>query len=92
MIALNDDTAINLDFHQLDQCVNLANYYFCERTMLVKHKAQQTCEGAIYHSTSLETIKEVCNIKYYLHLDPKPELLDSGEQLILSNITITLDS
>ena len=88
LIALNDDTAINLDFHQLDQCVNLANYYFCERTMLVKHKAQQTCEGAIYHSTSLETIKEVCNIKYYLHLDPKPELLDSGEQLILSNIPL----
>ena len=50
--------------------------------MLVKHKAQQTCEGAIYHSTKLETIKDVCNIKYYLHLDPKPELLDSGESVV----------
>ena len=55
LIALNEDTAINLDFHQLDQCVNLANYYFCERTMLVKHKAQQTCEGAISFKQNLRT-------------------------------------
>ena len=38
LLAMNEDTAINLDLDQINQCLKISNYYFCERLLLIKHK------------------------------------------------------
>ena len=86
IVALSEDTHINVNPNDLDQCIRLSTVYFCQRLMLIKHKSEHTCESAIYHNQSPEIIKDNCKIKYHVNLDPKPEILDSGEVLLLSNL------
>ena len=87
LLAMNDDTAINLNLDQINQCLKISNYYFCERLLLIKHKTHETCESAIYHNCAdYNHVKDMCNIKYYIDFIPEPQILDSGEQLILSNL------
>ena len=63
IVALSEDTHINVNPNDLDQCVRLSTVYLCQRLMLIKHKSEHTCESAIYHNQSPEIIKDNCKIK-----------------------------
>ena len=86
MIAMSDETYVDVKLDDLDQCIKISTVYFCERLMLIKHRSQHTCESAIYHNVAPEIVKEKCVIRYYTHLDPKPMMIDSGDMLLLGNL------
>ena len=86
MIAMSDETYVDVKLDDLDQCIRISTVYFCERLMLIKHRSQHTCESAIYHNVAPEIVKEKCVIRYYTHLDPKPMMIDSGDMLLLGNL------
>ena len=86
MIAMSDETYVDVKLDDLDQCIKISTVYFCERLMLIKHRSQHTCESAIYHNEAPEVVKEKCVIRYYTHLDPKPMMIDSGDMLLLGNL------
>ena len=86
MIAMSDETYVDVKLDNLDQCIKISTVYFCERLMLIKHRSQHTCESAIYHNEAPEVVKEKCVIRYYTHLDPKPMMIDSGDMLLLGNL------
>ena len=86
MIAMSDETYVDVKLDDLDQCIKISTVYFCERLMLIKHRSQHTCESAIYHNQVPEIVKEKCVIRYYTHLDPKLMMIDSGDMLFLGNL------
>ena len=86
MIAMSDETYVDVKIDDLDQCIKISTVYFCERLMLIKHRSQHTCESAIYHNEKPEIVKEKCMIRYYTHLNPKPMMIDSGDMLLLGNL------
>ena len=86
MVAMNRDTYINVDQSELKQCIKFSVMYFCEQTFLMKHTSEHTCETAIYHELSPDLIKDKCNIQYCPELDPTPQILDAGKQILLGNI------
>ena len=86
MIAMSDETYVDVKLDDLDQCIKISTVYFCERLMLIKHRSQHTCESVIYHNVAPEIVKEKCVIRYYTHLDPKPMMIDSGDMLLLGNL------
>ena len=86
LLAMSSDTYINLEKTQLEQCIKFGMVYFCEQLLLIKHNSEHTCESAIYHYQTGETIKEKCNIRYYPYLDPEPAILDAGNHLLLGNL------
>ena len=86
MIAMSDETYVDVKLDDLDQCIKISTVYFCERLMLIKHRSQHTCESAIYHNEAPQVVKEKCVIRYYTHLDPKPMMIDSGDMLLLGNL------
>ena len=86
MIAMSDETYVDVKLDDLDQCIKISTVYFCERLMLIKHRSQHTCESAIYHNEEPQIVKEKCVIRYYTHLDPKPMMIDSGDMLLLGNL------
>ena len=86
MIAMNNETYVDVKLDDLDQCIKIRSVYFCERLMLIKHRSQHTCESAIYHNQAPEIVKEKCVIRYYTHLDPNPMMIDSGDMLLLGNL------
>ena len=86
MIAMSDETYVDVKIDDLDQCIKISTVYFCERLMLIKHRSQHTCESAIYHNQEPEIVKEKCVIRYYTYLNPKPMMIDSGDMLLLGNL------
>ena len=86
MIAMNDETYVDVKIDDLNQCIKISTVYFCERLMLIKHGSQHTCESAIYHNQAPEIVKDKCKIRYYTFLNPKPMMIDSGDMLLLRNI------
>ena len=86
MIAMSDETYVDVKIDDLDQCIKISTVYFCERLMVIKHRSQHTCESAIYHNEKPEIVKEKCMIRYYTHLNPKPMMIDSGDMLLLGNL------
>ena len=86
MIAMSDETYVDVKIDDLDQCIKISTVYFCERLMLIKHRSQHTCESAIYHNEAPEIVKEKCVIRYYTYLNPKPMMIDSGDMLLLGNL------
>ena len=79
MIAMSDETYVDVKIDDLDQCIKISTVYFCERLMLIKHRSQHTCESVIYHNEAPEIVKEKCVIRYYTYLNPKPMMIDSGD-------------
>ena len=86
MVAMNRDTYINVDQSELKQCIKFSVVYFSEQTFLMKHTNEHRCETAIYHEQSPDLIKDKCNIQYYPELNPTPQILDAGKQILLGNI------
>ena len=86
MIAMSDETYVDVKIDDLNQCIKISTVYFCERLMLIKHRSQHTCESAIYHNQAPEIVKEKCKIRYYTYLNPKPMMIDSGDMLLLGNL------
>ncbi|MCG8430615.1 MAG: hypothetical protein MJA29_05550, partial [Candidatus Omnitrophica bacterium] len=86
LLAMSSDTYINLSTEDLANCLKVSHVYFCERLFLIKHHTEHTCESAIYHKQSPSIIKEKCDIRYYPHLNPNPEILDDGNHLLLGNL------
>ena len=88
VLAMSSDTYINIQHRQLKQCVKISAVYFCEQLFLMKHNSEHTCESAIYHNQTPELIKEKCEIQYFPHLDPEPDILDAGNHLLLGNLPL----
>ena len=39
MIAMSDETYVDVKLDDLDQCIKISTVYFCERLMLIKHRS-----------------------------------------------------
>ena len=89
MLAMNKDTYIGVEDEDLKKCIYLGQTYICQDVFLMKHRNFHTCESAIYYRQDYDLIKELCNIDYYPHLEPEPNLLDQGDQLLLTGLTDT---
>ena len=88
ILAMSNDTNINLDYKELNQCIKFSILYFCEQLFLMKHTSEHTCERAIYHNESPDIIKDKCKIQYYPDLNPEPAILDAGNYLLLGNLPL----
>ena len=86
ILAMSSDTYINLNYKQLEQCMQYNVVYFCQHMYLVKHNSEHTCESAIYHRKEAELIKSKCDIQYFPYLNPEPAILDAGDHLLLGNL------
>ena len=86
LLAMTYSTYVPLDMIELENCFRFGNYYFCENSILTRHSTSHTCESAIFHNLDIQIIKELCNFEYYPNLDPEPKVLDSGTELLLSNL------
>ena len=86
MLAINIETSVNFNPSDLEHCSKVSTVYFCDKLMIIKHKSHHTCESAIFYTENHSLVRKKCNIVYYTYLDPLPEILDSGSQILLSNV------
>ena len=62
--------------------------FFCEQMFLTKLGNEHTCESAIYTHQNTKLIQQKCNQEYYPNLNPEPELLNTGNYLLLGNFPL----
>ena len=86
LLAMSSDTYIGLDRKDLEECMNLGKFYYCQDLFLMKHRNFHTCESAIYHRSEYKEIQELCNFEYYSKLTPDPELLDEGNRILITGL------
>ena len=86
LLAMSTETYLDLLPTDLNKCLRYGNNYLCEEVFLMKHKSLHSCSSAIYWNADYKTIMELCNIKYYTHLVPKPQILDGGDYLLLAGL------
>ena len=86
LLAMSTETYIDLDNSEINNCLKYGNNYLCEDLLLTKHRSLHSCSSAIYWETSFDTIKDLCPIEYYTHLEPKPQILDGGDYLLLAGL------
>ena len=55
---------------------------------LTKLGNECTCESTIYTHQKTKLIQQKCTIEYYPHLDPEPDLLNTGNYLVLGNFPL----
>ena len=55
---------------------------------LTKLGNEHTCESVIYTDQNTKLIQQKCEIEYYPHLDPEPEMLNAGNYLVLGNFPL----
>ena len=85
---MGTNTQINLDYEQLVHCVKYNILFFCEQMFLEKQGNEHTCESAIYTNQNVKMIQQKCTIEYYPKLDPDPDILNAGNDLLLSNFPL----
>ena len=85
-IAFNNDYYIQLRISELRMCKQIWHSYYCEESLLAKHKSKHSCESAIYYNLSKEVITEYCAFKYFYNATVMPSVLDGGPQILLANI------
>ena len=91
ILTMGSNTQINLDYEQLVHCVKYNILFFCEQMFLEKQGNEHTCESAIYTNQNVKMIQQKCTIEYYPKLDPDPDILDTGNYLLLGNFPLPLN-
>ena len=86
MLAMNTENYIGVREEHLKRCLLIGDTYICQEVFLMKQKNFHTCESAIYYRVSYEIIKNKCEIDYYPHLEPEPDLLDQGDKILLTGL------
>ena len=85
-IALNSETCISLQQQELRTCKRIGYEFYYEELFMVKHISRYSCESATYFNLDADTIKEICSFKFYYNkTDITPNVLDSGNEIILAN-------
>ena len=79
----------NLHLHmtaRIRTCKRIGYEFYCKELFMVEHKSRYSCESGIYFNLNSDTIKENCNFKFYYNkTDITPNVLDSGNEIILAN-------
>ena len=85
-IAVNGHFYIQLRMQELRMCKQIKFEYYCEELFLVKHRAVETCESALYFSKDNNTIIRACDFKYSFDSAVIPSVLDGGVRIVLANM------
>jgi hypothetical protein len=88
LLAMSYSTYISLNYDQLHNCYHFGDLYLCQQTLLTQHSSKHTCESAIFYKLPHEVIQSLCNFTYFPNLIPPARLLDSGTEVLLSNIPL----
>ena len=86
MLAMSENKYMSVKSEEIQYCKKIADTYYCENLLLVTHKSRHTCESAIYWNATLDVIQENCDIEYAHEYLPQPQILDTGELLLLAGI------
>ena len=82
---MGSNSQINLDYNQLVHFIQYNILLFCQQVFLTKLGNEHNCESAIYTHQNTKRIQQKCEIEYYPHLYPEPELLNAGNYPVLGN-------
>ena len=86
-IALNSETYVTTRQQALRTCKRICYGSYCKELLVVKHKTKYSCESAWYISTWIQKpLKKSCKFNFYYNkADITPDVLDSGNEIILAN-------
>ncbi len=84
--AIDENAHITLSKHSLDRCTHIAATYYCETLHYRGHTSEHSCASAIFYFADSKEILAKCDFVYFHQHDPRPQILDSQEYLLLSNV------
>ena len=85
-LAINKAMFTEFSDRQLAKCRKLGLTYFCEESLLLTHRGKPDCFVSIFDKvTDIDTLNQ-CDFEYYQYLDPAPKIIDSGNDILLSNL------
>ena len=85
-MATTQSTYTPLLEQQLRSCTKIRSTYYCENAHLLRDRNTHICASAVFYDAAAHDIVNACKMKYIKSQNIKPDVLDAGDTLILSNL------
>ena len=85
-IAVEGENFIELNPAQLQNCQRIDLLYLCEDPLVQLSQRALTCSSAIFFNHKPDIVNKHCDFRYIHQVEPPPCVLESDNQILLSNI------
>ena len=85
-LAIDGPNFVEITHSQLELCTEYNKLYLCEEYLLQIDQTSHTCSSAIFWDKDPAIISKHCDFKYVFKIKPPPCILESDDQILLTNL------